>query len=274
MSTPEAHPPTHVLADLAEGVLDDAQAGEVRAHVDQCATCQGTLAELAQVSVALRALPAELPVPEFVAARISHALAAERSSGGDAGGSDAAGSPDAGGGGTVAWFRRRLPQGLAAAASVAVIGFAGYIAVESGGGDDSSGAGDAAVAEGQAGDGDDEAGLEFGASSDTTSRRGSPSSTEPPVAADEPAAPEPIDPARLTAAVEDIVQDRTEYADSACGDDLAAELDLPLVGSTMVGAGVLIVLEDATTYDGWFLSTCNSTSNETLEPTVTVEKTE
>ncbi|SDU32802.1 anti-sigma factor family protein [Jiangella alkaliphila] len=280
MSTPEAHPPTHVLADLAEGVLDDAQAGEVQAHVDQCATCQGTLAELAQVSVALRALPAELPIPEFVAARMSHALAAERSSGGDAGGSDAAESPDAGaGGGTVAWFRRRLPQGLAAAASVAVIGFAGYVAVESGGGDDSSGSGDAAVAEGQAGDGDDDAGLEFGTSSDL-GRGGSPSPTEdPPAAADDPytappGTPEHVDPAEVTAAVEDVVQQRVEAVNETCGDDLSEELGLPVIGSTLVGSGVLVVLEDATTYDGWLLWTCSSRSNETLEPTVELPKTE
>lgn len=277
MSTPEAHPPTHVLADLAEGVLDDAQAGEVQAHVDQCATCQGTLAELAQVSVALRALPAELPVPEFVAARISHALAAERSSGGDTGGSDAAESPDAGvGGGTVAWFRRRLPQGLAAAASVAVLGFAGYVAVEGGGGSDSDSAGDSAAAGAAEDEGADDAGAGFGTSSDL-GRGGSPSPTGPPVAADEPytgtAAPEAIDPARLTAAVEDIVeQDAT--AGPNCGVELSEEVGLPVVGSDVFGSGVLIVLDGTETYDGWLLDTCHSFANATLEPQVSVQKTE
>ncbi|WP_116947839.1 zf-HC2 domain-containing protein [Jiangella endophytica] len=272
MTATGAHPPTHLLAELAEGVLDDAQAREVQAHVDQCLTCRATLDDLAQVTVALRGLPAELPVPEFVAARISHALAAERASGADG----AVPVADAEGG-TVAWFRRRLPQGIAAAASVAVLGLAGYVAVDGGGGDDSS-AGDAAAAGAQEA-GASDTGTGFGSSSDG-SRIGPPSApmydadpSDTPTANAEQATP--IDPTRLTAAVEDVVQGSAKPAGTdTCGDPLAEELGLPVLGTTMVGAGVLVVLEDATTYDGWLINTCGSTSNESMGPQVEVPKSE
>jgi hypothetical protein len=275
---PEAHPPTHVLAELAEGVLEGAQAREVRAHVDQCLTCQAAIDELAQVTVALGALPAELPVPEFVAARISHALAAERSSGGAAAESAA---PAASGseGGTVAWFRRRLPQGLAAAASVAVVGLAGYVVVSGGpggGGDDASTAGSGADAAVEA------------APEETTSvgpmreAPAAPSATagdgqddDGPLYTDgeELTTPSRVDPAELTAAVEDVVQEGSAVLDG-CGQELSDELALPLIGSDHVGAGVLIVLDDTDTYDGWLLATCHSRSNEQIEPPVEVPKSE
>lgn len=279
MTAAEAHPPTHLLADLAEGVLDDAQAREVRAHVDQCLTCQATLDELARVTVALRGLPAELPVPEFVAARISHALAAERASG--AGPAAAAADEGDGDGGTVAWFRRRLPQGIAAAASVAVLGLAGYVAVgggNGGGGDDTSAA-DAAAA--GAGEEADSGGPAFSGPS-STSRLITPSETteeapppSTPSIVRDPVVPTSIEPARLIAAVEEVVEGRAEPVNNdTCGDDLSDELGLPVLGTTWVGSGVLVVLEDATTYDGWLLSTCASNSNETLEPQVEVPKSE
>ncbi|WP_053203679.1 anti-sigma factor family protein [Jiangella muralis] len=272
MTTAGAHPPSHVLADLAEGVLDDAQARQVQAHVDQCLSCQATLDELAQVTVALRALPAEIPVPEFVAVRISHALAAERASG-DAASAASAGSA---GDGTVAWFRRRLPQGLAAAASVAVLGLAGYVAVGGGGGgSDSGGDGDVAAAEAQGGA--DDVGPSFSTPSDLA-RDGTLSTMQEPAPTVETpadAAPEALDPARLTTAVTEVVQGDAEPAGSdTCGEELADELGLPLVGSTNVGSGVLIVLDDATTYDGWLITTCGSTSNETMQPQVEVPKSE
>lgn len=275
MSAAEAHPPTHVLAELAEGVLDDTQAREVRAHVDQCLTCQGTLDELAQVSVSLRALPAELPVPEFVAARISHAIAAERSSGGTGAASGTSGARSGADGGTVAWFRRRLPQGLAAAASVAVVGLAGYVVVSggTGGGDDTTAADAGAGAAEQAapdesttldsrvqpppgGDAEDD-----GSSFSTLTEGG-----ELPTTAR-------LDAAALSAAVESVVQ-RGLTTVSGCGETLSAELGLPLVGTDTVGAGVLVVLDGGDSYDGWLLSTCNSLSNEELEPHVEVPKAE
>lgn len=274
MTTAGAHPPTHVLADLAEGVLDDAQAREVRAHVDDCPTCQATLDELAQVSVALRALPAELPVPEFVAARISHALAAERASGAaaTAASADSASADD----GTVAWFRRRLPQGLAAAASVAVLGLAGYVAVDGGGGNDSDGAGQPAAAEAQADDGaQDSSGYSMSAPS---ARQGTPPVQDTPVPGEEQsvdAAPEALEQTRLITAVTEVVQgDADPAGPDTCGEELADELGLPLVGATNVGSGVLVVLDDTATYDGWLITTCASTTNETMQPQVEVPKSE
>ncbi|PZF83700.1 hypothetical protein C1I92_11315 [Jiangella anatolica] len=264
-----------MLAELAEGVLDDATAREVQAHVDGCATCQATLDELAQVTVALQALPAELPVPEFVAARISHALAAERASGSGA----APSRPGAdSGNGTVAWFRRRLPQGLAAAASVAVLGLAGYIAVDGSGGSDAgtSSAEDAAAA------GAPEQPLSSsldGNDSTGSNRAGTAGSTAtadddtPSVQDEELTTPNHIPVAELTAAVEQIVQNPTATP-AFCGEALADELGLPRVGTANVGAGVLVVLDNATAYDGWLLETCNSRSNETLEPHVSVPKAE
>ncbi|SEF14950.1 anti-sigma factor family protein [Jiangella alba] len=276
MTTAGAHPPTHVLADLAEGVLDDAQAREVQAHVDDCPTCQATLDELAQVSVALRALPAELPVPEFVAARISHALAAERASGGTA--SAASADSGAADGGTVAWFRRRLPQGLAAAASVAVLGLAGYVAVGGGGGggDDSDGAGQPAAADAQAGDNTEDApGYSMSAPSGAAPRQGTQSTPLDTSSAAVEAAPEALERTRLITAVTEVVQgDADPAGPDTCGEELADELGLPLVGATNVGSGVLVVLDDTATYDGWLITTCASTTNETMQPQVEVPKSE
>lgn len=277
MTGTEAHPPTHVLAELAEGVVDGAQAREVRAHVDQCLTCQASIDELAQVTVALGALPAELPVPEFVAARISHALAAERSSGGaTAATAGPSGPRESADGGTVAWFRRRLPQGLAAAASVAVVGLAGYVVVSGGpGGDDATTAGSGADAAAEA--------APSGAPSSVGSRN-LPAPTDGDSAADAPAgttydggeelaesAGVPV--AELQAAVETVVRERPTGGPD-CGRELSDELGQPVVGAETFEAGVLIVLEGATTYDGWLLDTCHSYSTAALEPQVQVPKAE
>ncbi|WP_158602741.1 anti-sigma factor family protein [Jiangella rhizosphaerae] len=280
MSAAEAHPPTHELAGLAEGVLDDARAREVQAHVDQCLTCQGTLDELAQVTVALRALPAERPIPEFVAARISHALAAERSSGtpaGGVGGGDAEPAQAGGDSGTVAWFRRRLPQGLAAAASVAVLGLAGYVAVGGGnGGSDDSGsaAEDAAVA----GAGEPASAFD---SPPTGSRVGPPStvtgtptpSDTPQVAQGQPEEDVDVDPAELTASAQDIIRMRSNVI-SSCGENLAEQQGLELVGSARDFAGVVVVLDAGTTYQAWLIDTCNSVDVGQLVPPVDVPKGE
>lgn len=272
MTGTEAHPPTHVLAELTEGVLDGAQAREVRAHVDQCLTCQASIDELAQVTVALGALPAELPVPEFVAARISHALAAERSSGGA---TAATAGPSGADGGTVAWFRRRLPQGLAAAASVAVVGLAGYVVVSGGpgGGDDATTAGSGADAAAEAAPEEDTAiGQQRGLQ--PSSGGGAQDNDSPTLEeGEEYSTVAGIDEAELQAAVEAVVRDRPTGGPD-CGQELSEELGQPVVGAETFEAGVLIVLEGATTYDGWLLDTCHSYSTATLEPQVQVPKAE
>ncbi|MBB5787171.1 anti-sigma factor family protein [Jiangella mangrovi] len=273
MSGTEAHPPTHVLAELAEGVLDDAQAREVRAHVDQCLDCQASIDELARVTVSLGALPAELPIPEFVAARISHALAAEQAGGGTTTAASAVGAPGPEGG-TVAWFRRRLPQGLAAAASVAVVGLAGYVVVSggTGGGNDSAGDGGAEVA----------AGAAPSDSSSIDSQRAGPSvrpytasgdsfSTTLPDAAQEEDSD--VDTAELTAAVATVVQQQSA-ARLGCGQNLADEQSLPLVGSATDFAGVVVVLDAGNEYEGWLVPTCNSVSTEEIVDHVLVPKPE
>ncbi|GAA4388615.1 zf-HC2 domain-containing protein [Actinomadura sp. NPDC048032] len=71
-----AHLDYDVLADLAEGLLEDDEAASVNAHLDTCADCRELSADLADVSRIL----AEAPVPSMpaeLAERIDTAIAAE-----------------------------------------------------------------------------------------------------------------------------------------------------------------------------------------------------
>ncbi|WP_067450699.1 anti-sigma factor family protein [Actinomadura macra] len=71
-----AHLDYDVLADLAEGLLEDDQAASVNAHLDTCAECRDRSADLVDVSRIL----AEAPVPSMpaeLAERIDTAIAAE-----------------------------------------------------------------------------------------------------------------------------------------------------------------------------------------------------
>ena len=71
-----AHYDYEVLADLAEGLLEDDEAASVNAHLDTCAECRDLSADLADVSRIL----AEAPVPSMpaeLAERIDTAIAAE-----------------------------------------------------------------------------------------------------------------------------------------------------------------------------------------------------
>ncbi|GAA0552695.1 anti-sigma factor family protein [Actinomadura livida] len=71
-----AHLDYDVLADLAEGLLEDDEAASVSAHLDTCAECRDLSADLADVSRIL----AEAPVPSMpaeLAERIDTAIAAE-----------------------------------------------------------------------------------------------------------------------------------------------------------------------------------------------------
>ena len=71
-----AHYDYDVLADLAEGLLEDDEAASVNAHLDTCAECRELSADLADVSRIL----AEAPVPSMpaeLAERIDTAIAAE-----------------------------------------------------------------------------------------------------------------------------------------------------------------------------------------------------
>ena len=71
---PTGHPDLDTIADLHAGALDEAEATQVRGHVDGCALCSAALAALDSVQARLRSLPAA-PMPAAVASRLDAALA-------------------------------------------------------------------------------------------------------------------------------------------------------------------------------------------------------
>ncbi|TDC75356.1 zf-HC2 domain-containing protein [Actinomadura sp. 7K507] len=71
-----AHLDYDVLADLAEGLLEDDEAASVNAHLDTCADCRDLSADLADVSRILAEAPAP-SIPAELAERIDTAIAAE-----------------------------------------------------------------------------------------------------------------------------------------------------------------------------------------------------
>ncbi|SEG83046.1 hypothetical protein SAMN04489712_115130 [Thermomonospora echinospora] len=71
-----AHLDYDALADLAEGLLDDADAASANAHLDDCAECRERSAEIADVSRILADVPVP-PMPAELAARIDEAIRAE-----------------------------------------------------------------------------------------------------------------------------------------------------------------------------------------------------
>src|SRR5215207_1876064 len=125
----DGHLDATVLAEYDEGLLAPRRAIEVEHHLEGCANCSAVLGQLGQLRTRLAAEPGEIPMPAAVAARLDTALAAERAPFDQ----EAAPARTA----TVHPFRRRLPQLLAAAATVAGVAFAGY-AVSTSGGNDSA----------------------------------------------------------------------------------------------------------------------------------------
>lgn len=71
-----AHLDYEILADLAEGILDDDQAASATEHLADCEECRERSAELADVSRLLAESPVP-PMPAKLAARIDAAIAAE-----------------------------------------------------------------------------------------------------------------------------------------------------------------------------------------------------
>jgi anti-sigma factor RsiW len=74
--TGDTHYDPEILAELAEGLLDDATAREVRGHLAICDACGERLADLAAVREVLAAMPVPV-MPMGVALRVDQALAAE-----------------------------------------------------------------------------------------------------------------------------------------------------------------------------------------------------
>ncbi|NAS23376.1 hypothetical protein GT755_16945 [Herbidospora sp. NEAU-GS84] len=79
--TGDTHYDLEILAELAEGLLDDATALEVRSHLAICDACGESLAGLAAVRELLSAVPVTA-MPLGVAMRIDRALEAEAERGG------------------------------------------------------------------------------------------------------------------------------------------------------------------------------------------------
>jgi anti-sigma factor RsiW len=230
--TTDGHLDTGVLAEYDEGLLDEPAASRVAEHLAQCPTCSATVQRLGDVRLRLGDAPVP-PMPAAVSGRIDAALAAER----PVRSRDASREPLA----TVHPLRRRLPQLLAAAATVAAVGFAGYVVSTSGGGDDS-----ASIATG--GGGAEAADEDSGADSGAAEQDAAESAPVPPPAPDQRTA--------LTQQIQAVAAEHSLAAgptalDSRlaadCGITVARDLGTELIGVAPTDLGdpgaVLVVLE-------------------------------
>lgn len=72
--------PGEQLADLVDGRLSEAEAADVRAHLEQCAACRVVHGELRAAREAARALQGDVPMPADLLASLSRALDREDAS--------------------------------------------------------------------------------------------------------------------------------------------------------------------------------------------------
>ena len=234
----DGHLDVTVLAEYDEGLLDPSRATEIADHLAICPTCSAVLRQLGQVRDRLADAPARTPMPPAVVDRIEQALASEHAE------REAVAHVRTA---TVHPLRRRLPQLLAAAATVGVITVAGYLASTFG---DDEGPGSDAVtsAEGaaKAGDRDDSA-------------AGSGFAEEAPGgegARGEDLVPPPAERTTLTEQIQAVAAvDLDAGGDSAvpqrladdCGLVLSRELETELIGVTSTDVGgpgsVLVVVQ-------------------------------
>ncbi|HEX6232596.1 MAG TPA: hypothetical protein VFZ63_05675 [Jiangellaceae bacterium] len=243
------------LAEHAEGLLGVDEAAYVEAHLQQCEICRATAADLASVSAMLAAAPRTLPTPAHVVDRLDRALAVA-----------AAPEPEPARVVQLSWFRRKAPQLLAAAATVGILGFAGWVATTGAGGDDSEDAAEgAAIAE-------PEEQYDAGAEAGADSERAAEESAAAPLHAEDgelsAAPPELADEIRIVVAQE---QDGDDDAADTCGLPLAEERGLELVGAAATDVtgepAVLVVLRssaDPAVVYGWVVPECDATGDEAL----------
>lgn len=261
------HLDTVRLAEHAEGLLAPADADTVEAHLQGCAQCRRTVAELEAVTAKLAAAPRSLATPPEVVARLDRALDAERTA--DVDTPPAPVVP-------LSWFRRRAPQLLAAAATVGVVGLAGYaIGVSGQSGDDTAADGaeaataeaeDAAVEEDAAEMAEPEADDDAAAGTLEEREKGgdsAPFSADPPRTAQADEA--------LEAQIRGVASRARAGAEpelaADCGRPLADELGLELVGTAstqlMDGDAVLVVVDTGeSVVVGWVVPSCDGTSDD------------
>lgn len=265
----DGHLDPTVLAEHDEGLLPADRATEVDDHLAGCVRCSTTLAQLGRIRTELAEAPAEIEMPTAVAARIDRALVAEHADRYRV----AAVEPTT----TVRPFRRRLPQLLAAAATVAAVAFGGYVVAMSGGGNDSadSETGAESAAGGDAGASDEGGGEADGRQEDRALEH---ESGPEPAAVERTILTDQIRAVVVTNLAAGTDTSAPQLLEAECGLALARELDAELVGAvpTDVGApdAVLIVVETDQPDEvrGFVLPACGATAAEAVrELTVSVD---